>query len=357
MLFLARVLTLRLHVGQNACGGSPLWTVVASRLPVISSSGENLVEGILFTLLPSPQSRWKSFATGWSVQALSLLCLLFVGVRFHQNPIRLDSYRVTRLVSYEPLVAAESQPVKAPALARPKPPVDRKPALESKPVLESKTSLPTLVVTPQVRRVVQHTSTSEPEPAAPALKLESKMPVMPPAATSQVVAVGTFSHDSPVTAPVAKLASSVQSGSFGDGASGASGHGRGMGAGNSNVVMSSGFGNGAIEAFSSASLRPKTGSHQSGNGGANAPVEITFKPKPNYTDEGRKQKINGEVRLEVLFKSDGRVHVVKVLQGLGYGLDEQAVKAAEQIKFTPALHEGQAVDSTALVRIIFELIS
>jgi hypothetical protein len=46
-----------------------------------------------------------------------------------------------------------------------------------------------------------------------------------------------------------------------------------------------------------------------------------------------------------------------VLQGLGYGLDEQAVKAAEQIKFKPALHEGQPIDSMALVHIIFELIS
>jgi TonB family protein len=100
----------------------------------------------------------------------------------------------------------------------------------------------------------------------------------------------------------------------------------------------------------------KTGSHQATNG-ANTPVEITFKPKPDYTDEGRKQKINGEVRLEVLFKSDGQIHVVRVLQGLGYGLDEQAVKAAEQIKFKPALHEGQPIDSVAQIHIIFELIS
>ena len=69
------------------------------------------------------------------------------------------------------------------------------------------------------------------------------------------------------------------------------------------------------------------------------------------------RKINGEVRLEVLFKSDGQVHVIRVLQGLGYGLDEQAVKAAEQIKFKPALHEGQPIDSMAQVHIIFELIS
>jgi len=42
---------------------------------------------------------------------------------------------------------------------------------------------------------------------------------------------------------------------------------------------------------------------------------------------------------------------------LGYGLDEQAVKAAEQIKFKPALHDGQPTDATAMVHIIFELTS
>jgi hypothetical protein len=49
--------------------------------------------------------------------------------------------------------------------------------------------------------------------------------------------------------------------------------------------------------------------------------------------------------------------VVRVVQGLGHGLDEQAVKAAEQIKFKPALQQGQPIDSLALVHIIFELIS
>jgi len=87
------------------------------------------------------------------------------------------------------------------------------------------------------------------------------------------------------------------------------------------------------------------------------PVAILYKPKPAYTEEGRKQGIDGEVRLEVLFSAAGQVHVLRVLQGLGYGLDEQAVKAAEQIKFKPAAHAGQPVDSTAVVHIIFQLAS
>ena len=107
----------------------------------------------------------------------------------------------------------------------------------------------------------------------------------------------------------------------------------------------------------STAWQPSENSVAAPNNGANAPVQITFKPKPDYTEEGRKQKINGEVSLEVLFASDGQIHVIRVVQGLGYGLDEQAVKAAEQIKFKPALHEGQPIDSRAQVHIIFELIS
>jgi TonB family protein len=316
--------------------------------------GKAQSEALLFTLLPSPRPRWKSFLTGWSVQALLLVSLLFVTVRVHQELVAPESYRVTKLVTYQPLVIQETQPAIPPVVAHPKPRLENKPVLESKPVIESNT-LATLVVTPQVKTVREH-KPSEPEPMAPAPKLDNKMPVMPAAPTSQIVAVGTFSHDSPVTAPVAKLAAAMQPGAFGDVNGNGSGSGHGTGSTNPNVVMSSGFGNGAIDPLNGAGSRLKAQSHQPSNG-ANAPVEITFKPKPNYTDEGRKQKINGEVRLEVLFKSDGRVHVVRVLQGLGYGLDEQAVKAAEQIKFTPALREGQPVDSTALVHIIFELIS
>jgi TonB family protein len=332
------------------------------------------VEGLLFTLLPTPPSRWKSFVTGWGVQALWLVGLLFVGVRVHQNLIPPEEYRMTNLVSYEPPVLHQ-QPV-APVLARSNPPRDGKPLLENKPLVESKRTVEAFVVTPQRRAIPEHRQT-EPERPAPELKLESKMPVIPTAPTSKIVAVGTFSTGSPATATPIKPAVTVQTGGFGDpngipsseyhgvanirqGGSfdlpSGPGQGNGIGSTHSGAVMSSGFGNGAIDALNGTGSHAKTASPKASTA-ATAPVEITFKPKPDYTDEGRKQKINGEVRLEVLFKSDGQIHVIRVLQGLGYGLDEQAVKAAEQIKFKPALHEGQPIDSMAQIHIIFELIS
>lgn len=326
------------------------------------------MEGLLFTSLPSPQSRWKSFVTGWSVQVLSIATLVFVSVRFHQSLIPPADYRVTNVVSYEPLVLHQHPVMPFVSLRS-------RPQAESTPVLETKPAVAALVVTPQIRAVPER-KLQEPDRPAPELKLATKMPEIPAAPATKIVAMGTFSANNPVTPTAAKPAATVQTGGFGDPngvpasehrggvanirAAGSfdlpSGSGHGNGAGGTSVVAASGFGNGAIDTFNSAGLHPKSSTRQASSG-ANTPVEITFTPKPDYTDEGRKQKINGEVRLEVLFRSDGQIHVVRVVQGLGYGLDEEAVKAAQQIKFKPALHEGQPVDSMAQVHIIFELIS
>jgi len=85
------------------------------------------------------------------------------------------------------------------------------------------------------------------------------------------------------------------------------------------------------------------------------PVEIVFKPKPDYTEEARKLRVEGEVLVNVLFKASGEISVVDVVHGLGHGLDDAAVRAAQQIRFKPALRAGQAVDYTATVHIIFQL--
>ena len=82
------------------------------------------------------------------------------------------------------------------------------------------------------------------------------------------------------------------------------------------------------------------------------PVEITFKPNPVYTDEARQLKLEGEVLLEVMFGANGHLHVNRVVRGLGHGLDEAAVAAANRMRFKPALRTGQPVDSTAIVHVI-----
>jgi protein TonB len=85
------------------------------------------------------------------------------------------------------------------------------------------------------------------------------------------------------------------------------------------------------------------------------PVDILSVPHPVYTDEGRAKKIEGVVLLQVVFTASGEVKVEKVVQGLGYGLDEAAESAARQIRFRPAEQGGQPVDFTAVARIVFQL--
>ena len=65
-------------------------------------------------------------------------------------------------------------------------------------------------------------------------------------------------------------------------------------------------------------------------------VEVLVKPKPAYTEEARRLKIEGQVSLEVVFEAAGTVRIVRVIRGLGHGLDEAAEQAAQQVRFRPA---------------------
>jgi len=85
------------------------------------------------------------------------------------------------------------------------------------------------------------------------------------------------------------------------------------------------------------------------------PVDILEKPRPEYTADGRSMKIEGDVVLEMVFLANGSIQVNRVISGLGHGLDEAAMRAAQQIKFKPAKRDGQPVDFPARVRIEFRL--
>lgn len=86
-----------------------------------------------------------------------------------------------------------------------------------------------------------------------------------------------------------------------------------------------------------------------------AAAEILMKPRPAYTDEARRLRIEGEVLLEVLFGASGEARVIRRIQGLGHGLDESAIAAARAIQFRPAKRGESAVDSTAIVHFVFQL--
>lgn len=86
-------------------------------------------------------------------------------------------------------------------------------------------------------------------------------------------------------------------------------------------------------------------------------VTILEKPRPEYTAEGRSLKLEGDVVLDLIFLANGTVHVNHIVSGLGHGLDEAAIHAAQQIKFKPAKQDNQPVDFPARVRITFNMAS
>jgi TonB family protein len=84
-------------------------------------------------------------------------------------------------------------------------------------------------------------------------------------------------------------------------------------------------------------------------------IEVLSKPPVQYTSEARQLRIQGDVVLRVTFTAAGQVVVQGVTRGLGHGLDEEARRVAQQIRFRPATKNGQAVDSTTTITITFQL--
>jgi TonB family protein len=111
----------------------------------------------------------------------------------------------------------------------------------------------------------------------------------------------------------------------------------------------------STSAFGSATAAEKTTRPAAAAISAPTAIEILHKPRPLYTAEARAAKIEGEVVLEVLFSAAGTSRVLRVIRPLGYGLERAATAAAEQIRFRPATDGTRPVDTTATVRIAFQL--
>ena len=69
-------------------------------------------------------------------------------------------------------------------------------------------------------------------------------------------------------------------------------------------------------------------------------VKILSKPRAGYTDEARQHNTQGNVVLRVTFLASGQIGSISPVSGLPYGLTEQAIAAAREIRFTPATRNG-----------------
>jgi len=84
------------------------------------------------------------------------------------------------------------------------------------------------------------------------------------------------------------------------------------------------------------------------------PVAVTL-PRPRYTEAARLNKIQGTVTLRILIDENGDVKDVRVLSGLPDGLNEQAIAAAREAKFKPAMKDGKPVAYRVVVRMDFTI--
>ncbi|MET0344213.1 MAG: TonB family protein [Polyangiales bacterium] len=78
-------------------------------------------------------------------------------------------------------------------------------------------------------------------------------------------------------------------------------------------------------------------------------------PRPDYTEAARAAAIEGKVRVELTVDASGAVKGAKVLESLGHGLDEAAIRAVQSATFEPAAQCGKPVSATFVVAIRFSL--
>jgi TonB family protein len=342
-------------------------------------------------LLPEEKPRWDRMGVSAAAQFGLLFFLLLMPLLYPNSMKTALNYSIIELA--QPVTMVPTQP--------PPPPPPKMKAKTPPPVVPEPVKLnpkqPHIFITPKAAIPQPRTleaKAPELNPQFDVVKMETTQ-AGPKRPREEVKLNNMASMGSAAPATVKAPIEKVQTGGFGDehglpanksnpnravnmnvlgspALPGGPGYGNGTGGakGARGTVVSGGFGNGtAIVPESSArkgTLQSSGFSNQSvatdapkkraeSAESATTPVDILDKPRPEYTAEGRSLKIEGDVVLDVVFLANGSVQMVRVVSGLGHGLDEAAERAAQQIKFKPAKREGQPVDYPARVRITFQL--
>ena len=173
--------------------------------------------------------------------------------------------------------------------------------------------------------------------------VEPPPPAPRPAMTPQVVAPVVTAAADPRERAGVPSESAPEAESQGTETGGGAGSGQGTGLGEG---TGAGIGPGSGGGTGGGPYRPGSG--------VSAP-ELLKEVKPEFTEEARRRNISGDVVLEIVVRADGTVGDVKVLQGLGGGLNANAVSAVKQWRFSPARRHGTPVDVMVEVAVAFTL--
>jgi len=181
----------------------------------------------------------------------------------------------------------------------------------------------------------------EPPPAADPPKPEPPKPDPEPLPPVQAPVVESAAKDKDRPGVIEPSPSTADSHGPGDNGGVGTGAGTGIGEG-----QGSGIGEGQGGGAGGGPYRPGSGI---------TPPSLLREVKPDYTEEARRRGVRGDVVMEIVVRRDGSVGDVKVLQGLGYGLDERALTAVKQWKFSPGTLKGTPVDVMVEVSMEFRL--
>ena len=88
---------------------------------------------------------------------------------------------------------------------------------------------------------------------------------------------------------------------------------------------------------------------------ASSSPSVIYKVEPEYSKEALKKKLQGTVVLRIEVDTSGRARNVRVVQSLGMGLDEEAIKAVQKWQFKPGEKDGHPVTVGATIQIQFRL--
>jgi TonB family protein len=348
-------------------------------------------------LLPEGKPAWKTVGASATLQIAVVTFFLIIPLLFPEKMKTALDYMTVEISQPLTLVPVAPPPPPPPKVKAVVPKVE---AVKPPPVVEPPKLNPQQqhifadLTKPKIQPKIENVKA--PDLAAPVIaevKIDTKDNA--PKRPKEDVKLNTMNTGSAAPATVTAPVNKVQTGGFGDpnglpgkgdpnhatnvnrlgspNLPGGEGYGNGT-AGKDGIrgtVASTGFGNGtanppaggsgrkgtvASSGFGDASANTAAPKKKAVDGGpADTPIVIVEKPKPEYTAEGRSLKIEGDVVLDLVFLANGTVQMSRVVSGLGHGLDEAAVRAAQQIKFKVAKREGAPVDFPARVRIEFRL--
>ena len=122
--------------------------------------------------------------------------------------------------------------------------------------------------------------------------------------------------------------------------------------------MGNGSGTG-IGSGNGSGLGPGSGGNYGGGpkriGGGVSPPQLIYQVDPEFSEEARKAKFMGIVTVNLWVDEKGNPTHVRVVRGVGMGLDEKAVEAVKQYRFKPAMENGKPVLVELNVEVNFQI--